>query len=258
MKTRLAAFGVTLLLAIGLVPAFALASTNVYTDDHYFYVVGGSEVHGLGNVTVKGMCSAYNTLGGSNLIEFCLYKGDDLIMSNQFTPSLDDLKNGKFFSWTFSIANSGYGSYRVTFGNKQYDYNSSTGDYDIDYMGGIYETTFVASAAPVAPAVKKANPLTVKAKTVTFKAAKVKRAKQSVKASKAFTVKKAKGKVTYKAVKSISKNAMKWVKVAKNGRVAVKKGAAEGTYKLKVKVTAAGNDAYKSKSKTVKLVVKVK
>ena len=109
------------------------------------------------------------------------------------------------------------------------------------------------------PAAKKqANTLSVKAKTLTFKASKVKAKAQSAKASKAFAVESAKGAVTYKATKNVTKGAMKKVTVAKNGKVTVKKGTKAGTYKLKVEVTAAGDKAYKSGSKTVTLTVKVK
>ena len=97
-----------------------------------------------------------------------------------------------------------------------------------------------------------------KAKTVTFNASKVKAKAQTVKASKTFAVKKAKETVTYKATKNVTKNAMKKIKVAKNGKVTVKKGTKKGAYKLRVKITADGDSAYKAKSKTVTLVVKVK
>ena len=45
---------------------------------------------------------------------------------------------------------------------------------------------------------------------------------------------------------------------AKNGKITVKKGTKAGTYKVKVKVTAKGTAYYKSKSKTVTVVVAVK
>lgn len=105
---------------------------------------------------------------------------------------------------------------------------------------------------------KKANPITAKAKAVTFNASKVKAKAQSVKASKAFTVKNAKGAVTYKATKDVTKGAMKKVTVAKGGKVTVKRGTKAGTYKLKVRIAAAGDSTYASGSKTVTLAVKVK
>ena len=97
---------------------------------------------------------------------------------------------------------------------------------------------------------KKANPMKAKAKTIKAKAKKTKK----FAAKKAFTVKKAQGKVSYKQV---TKN--KKIKVAKNGKVTVKKGLKKGkTFKIKVKVTAAGNANYKKAVKTVTLKVKVK
>ena len=104
----------------------------------------------------------------------------------------------------------------------------------------------------------KNNPMTVKAKTVTFKSSQVKKKSQSVKASKAFTVKKAKGAVTYAVSKYITAGAKGKIKVSKSGKVTVKKGTAKKTYKLKVKVTAAGNFNYMAKSKTVTLKVKIR
>ena len=79
-----------------------------------------------------------------------------------------------------------------------------------------------------------------------------------MKASKAFAVENAQGAVTYKATKNITKGAMKHVKVAENGKVTVKKGTKVGTYKLKVKVSAAGDSNYNASKKTVALKVKVK
>ena len=119
-------------------------------------------------------------------------------------------------------------------------------------------TALYVHVSPQKVLAKKTNPMTVKAKIVAFKYAKVKKKAQAVKASKAFTVKKAKGKVTYKVTKYVTKAAKGKVKVAGNGKVTVRKGTPKKAYKLKVKVTAAGNASYKAKSKTVTLVVKVK
>ena len=58
--------------------------------------------------------------------------------------------------------------------------------------------------------------------------------------------------VTY-AKKSGDKN----ITVAKSGKVTVKKGTKKGTYKIKVKVTAAGNKSYAKKTKTVTFTIKV-
>ena len=100
---------------------------------------------------------------------------------------------------------------------------------------------------PVKP-VKKANPLYAKGKTV-----KVKRNKKTViKKSKAFTVKDAQGAVTFKKSKGNRK-----ITVAKNGKITVKKGLKKGTYKVKIKVTAAGNADYNAAVKTVTVKIKV-
>ena len=98
--------------------------------------------------------------------------------------------------------------------------------------------------------VKRANPMTVKAKTVKASAKK----KTVIKKTKAFTIKKAKGTVTFKKVKGDKKITIN----KKNGKITVKKGLKKGkTYKFKVKVTAKGNTAYKAKSKTVTVKIKI-
>ena len=99
--------------------------------------------------------------------------------------------------------------------------------------------------------VKRANTMTVKAKTITAKAKK----NTTFKKAKAFTIKKAKGTVTFKRVSGDKKITIN----KKTGKITVKKGLKKGkTYKFKVKVTAKGNTTYKAKSKTVTVKVKIK
>ncbi len=113
----------------------------------------------------------------------------------------------------------------------------------------VAHTKAVIEDTPEPVVKKKANPMTVKAKKITAKAKKT----TTFKKAKAFTVKKAQGKVTFKKIKGDKK-----VTISKTGKVTVKKGLKKKTYSIKVKVTAAGNANYKSKSKTVTLKVKVK
>ena len=91
--------------------------------------------------------------------------------------------------------------------------------------------------------------MTAKGATKTVKLAKVKKAKQTI---AAVTVKNAEGKVTYK------KASGKFAVNTKNGKITVPKGTKKGTYKIKVKVTAAGNDSYNKLTKTVTATIKVK
>ena len=105
------------------------------------------------------------------------------------------------------------------------------------------------SASVKIKVVKRANPMTVKAKTIKASSKNTK----SFSKTKAFTVKKAKGTVVFKKTKGSKK-----VTVSSKGKVTVKKGLKKGTYKVTVKVTAKGNTAYKAKSKKVTLKVVVK
>jgi hypothetical protein len=109
--------------------------------------------------------------------------------------------------------------------------------------------------------VKKANTLKVKAKKPTVKYSKLKKKKQTIAVKKAMTVSEAKGKVTYKisSVKKGNKSYKKKFSInAKTGKITIKKGLKKGTYKVKIKVKAAGNSTYKAATKTVTVKIKVK
>ena len=99
---------------------------------------------------------------------------------------------------------------------------------------------------------KAANPVKVKAKSpsVTFSKSKA----RTVAANKAFTATKAQGTVTYKKASGDAK-----LKISKQGKVTVAKGAKKGKHTMKVNVTAAGNKNYAAKTvRAVKLTVTVK
>ena len=99
------------------------------------------------------------------------------------------------------------------------------------------------------------NPMKLKTKTATVKKSAVKKKAQKLARSKVLTfTKSAKGKVTYTKISGSKK-----LSIAKTtGTITVKKKTKKGTYKIKVKVTAAGNDSYKALTKTVTLKVRVK
>ena len=121
-----------------------------------------------------------------------------------------------------------------------------------DYYG-TKEVTFNIVKNEKPTVVKKVQPMTVKTVTKKVSYKKLKKKKQIVK--KALVVKKNQGKVTYKKLKGSSG---KLTINAKNGNITVKKKTKKGTYKIKVKVTAAGNAKYKAGSKTVTVKIKVK
>ena len=106
---------------------------------------------------------------------------------------------------------------------------------------------------------KAANPLQVKGKTAKVSYKRLKKKAVSLKRAKALKVTKAKGKVTYKLVSVEKKKFKKYFKVnAKTGKLQVKKRLKKGTYKLKIKVKAAGNSNYKAASKNVNMKIQVK
>ncbi len=99
-----------------------------------------------------------------------------------------------------------------------------------------------------------ANPIKVATKTATVKAAKVKKAAVKLSVAKVISVKNAQGTVTYAKVKGDSKIVIN----KKTGAVTLKKGLKKGTYTVKVKVKAAGNDEYSAKTVTKSFKIKVK
>ncbi len=108
----------------------------------------------------------------------------------------------------------------------------------------------------------KANPVKVRGKNVKIKYAKLSKKTQIIKPGKAIIIKDAQGRMKYRlsAVKKRKKSFKKYFKInPNNGKIAVKKGLKKGVYKVKVKVRAAGNKAYKpSTVKTVIFKIKVK
>ncbi len=113
-----------------------------------------------------------------------------------------------------------------------------------DYTGTIVKTFNIAKAS---------QKMTVKAKTKSVKAKALKKAKKTIK--DVLTIKNKKGAVTY-----TKKSGSKFVTINNKGVITVTKGKYKAGKKLtiNVKVTAKGDKNYKSKSKTVKVTVKVK
>jgi hypothetical protein len=101
---------------------------------------------------------------------------------------------------------------------------------------------------------KANNPMRLKAVKRKIKASKLKKKARTVAQPLKFT-KKAVGRVTYARV---AKGSSKRLTVnAKTGKVTIKKGTKKGTYKIKIRVTADGNDSYKRAVKTVTCTVVV-
>ena len=110
---------------------------------------------------------------------------------------------------------------------------------------------------------KAANPLAIKDKTASLSFKKLKKKAQTLSASKVIRFK-AKGQGTLRyalaAAKKGGKSFIRYFKInAGTGKITVKKGLKKGTYKVKIKVKAAGNAYYQpSDWKTVTSKLKVK
>lgn len=137
------------------------------------------------------------------------------------------------------------------------DVNSKdAGTYKVTVSG---KGRFTGSASAEYTISKAGNPVTVKGKTVKVKYKKVSKKAQKIKRAKAISVKGAKGKVTY-ALASVKNAAFKkYFSVNTNkGVISVKKGLKKGTYRLKIRVKAAGDKNYNAKSQTAAVKITVK
>ena len=110
------------------------------------------------------------------------------------------------------------------------------------------------SSTPTPKVVKKSNTLKVTAKKPSIKFKKLKKKNQSLALKKVLTVSNAQGALSYAKTSGNKKITIN----KKSGKITVKKGLKKGTYKIKIKVTAAGNSAYNAASKTVTVKIKVK
>lgn len=121
------------------------------------------------------------------------------------------------------------------------------------------DTVFGSDSTIYAHWAKAANPMVVKNSAVSIRYSKLKKKSQTVPASKAYKVTSAQGTKSFKLTGVTASKYKKYFSVnGKNGNLTVKKGLKKGTYKVKVKITAAGNATYKSASKTATVTVKVK
>ena len=132
-----------------------------------------------------------------------------------------------------------------------YSKNVNAGKAKVTVTG---KGNYTGTAAGTFTIAKAAQPLKVTGKTVKIKKKTIKKKAKKLDVSKVLAVSGAKGKVTYTKVKGNKK-----IKISETtGKVTVKKKLKKGTYKVKVKVSAAGNANYKAGSKTVTFTIKIK
>ena len=101
---------------------------------------------------------------------------------------------------------------------------------------------------------KLENPMRLKAKRLKAKAIVLAKRKLTRAFSKAVQITDAEGTLSYKK----KKGAKKIVIDKATGKITIKKGLAKGTYKIKVNVSAAGNQKYKSVTKGITFTLNVK
>ncbi len=172
---------------------------------------------------------------------------------------IDLTKGGLLIEVKFTVTGEGTGEVKLN-NDTEDGFICNMKDQDITALCDFDHETSITTTNDDEPAPvvkeKKANTITVKAATKSVKLKKLKKKNQTV---KPFTVKKAKGKVTYKITKATAK-IKKLVKINSKGAITFKKWkkAKKGTYKVKVQIKAAGNTDYKSKTVTKTVKIKVK
>lgn len=195
---------------------------------------------------VKYYSDAYN--GGNYRNDICW---KDNTTNSYMNPENDVFKAGhQYFVAVYLTAKDGFEfSYDTTA-----TLNGQNADIEMDGDQLIVKYTFET--------ITSANTLSVKPKTAKVKYKKLRKKKQTVSRSKVMTVSNPQGNVKYSLVtvkRGKSKKYKKYFKInATTGNVSIKKKLRKGTYKITCKVTAGGNESYKSATKTVTFKIKVK
>ena len=194
----------------------------------------------------KVLLSGIGDVKGSKAAEFTIQPLDLSIASFAMGKTLF-MYNGK--PARLAITDVEIGSTKLVEGSDyrlDYRNNVNAGAAEVSIVGignycGKITRPFSIAKAP--------NTLSAKAKAKKLKV----KAGKSLKAEKAFSVSKARGRVTYSKIFGNAK-----IKVASNGKISVKRGIKKKTYKVTVTVTAAGNTNYLPATKTVTLKLKVR
>jgi len=133
--------------------------------------------------------------------------------------------------------------------------SKNAGTYTITIQG---KGNYIGTAKASYKIKKASNPITVTSKTAKVSYSKLKKATQTVKRSKLMSIKSAKGTLSYQLVSVNKAGYAGYFKVySKTGNLKIRKKLPKGTYKLRIKVTAAGNANFNQKSKTVTVKVTV-
>lgn len=132
--------------------------------------------------------------------------------------------------------------------------NAGTYSMEVILRGG-----YIGNATVTYTINKAGNTLTAKGKKVKVKMSKLRKKAQKIARNKAVKVSEPKGTISYRKVSVSKKKFKKRFKVdAETGKITVKKNTKRGTYKVKVKVTAAGDANHKAASRTVTVKVRVR
>ena len=238
---------------------------NVVVPDSVTALGSGafSNCSGLTSVTISKNIKSieYATFAGcSNLTEIVIPDGVTKIGNFAFekSPNLKTITIPKSVDTIGSfVFNNSDNLTVVNYGGTKEDWEKINTD---DYNDELEYVTVKLIDGTTIPGLKRDNTLKVSGgKTYKLKYKKLRRKKQTVSRAKLMAVSGAQGRVTYKITSVSKKKYKKYFKInASTGTVTVKKKLKKGKYTIKVTVTAAGNEHYKSITRTSWFKIKVK
>lgn len=136
-----------------------------------------------------------------------------------------------------------------------YSNNKNAGKASVTITAKSDSSDYTGSVTQKFTIKKAANTLAVKGQTAKIKYSALKKKAQTIPASKAYKfTSRGQGKITYTKSSGNSKITVS----KKTGKITVKKGLKKKTYKLKVRIKAAGTGNYKAKTKTVTVNIRVR
>ena len=177
-------------------------------------------------------------------------KGGNTVISG-FTLANKNCKQKEVRNYIRDYGKDAYGGKMLWSTKHTYDKGAVSG-----HTANTYTKTFTCSTCHTSydkVYKRTVSPMSAKGKTSAVKYSLLKKKAQSVTVKNAYTIQNAKGTLGFKKTAGSAK-----ITVAKNGKITLAKGLKKGSYTISVKITDSGTGMYKTVTKTVKIIIKIK